>query len=409
MSNVSQDHRTFTERKGPAASGAYDFSLVLGGPLFQLFRRAHLCGNALELVRRRIIVFTLITWVPLLVLSVLDGRAWGSAVKVPFVLDIDVHLRFLLALPLLIAAELVVHQRLRLVVDQFVERGLISPESRARFEAAIAGAFRLRNSVAAEVMLIAIVYLVGVRYLWPNYGAFTVPTWYADPVPGGRHLSPAGWWFVFVSLPVFRFLLLRWYYRLLIWIRLLWQISRCRLSLVPTHPDYMGGLGFLSLTPPALAPLLAAHGVALAGMMANQIFFHGAQLLDFKVEVAVIVAFLMLLVLAPMLFFVPDLAAAKRAGLRDYGTLAQRYVRDFDDKWLRGAAAAEESLMGSADIQSLADMGNSFQFVRGMRLVPVTRDAVIELAVVTLAPIAPLFLTMISLEEFAKRALKVVF
>ena len=245
MSDVPQDRRTFAERKGPAGSGVYEFSLVLGGPLFQLFRRAHLSGDALELLRRRIIVFTLITWVPLLILSVLDGRAWGSAVQVPFVLDIDVHLRFLLALPLLISAELVVHQRLHLVVGQFVERGLISAESRARFEAAIAGAFRLRNSVAAEVVLIAVVYLVGVRYLWPNYGAFSVPTWYADPVPGGRHLSPAGWWFVFVSLPVFRFLLLRWYYRLFIWTRLLWQIARCRLSLVPTHPDYMGGLGFL--------------------------------------------------------------------------------------------------------------------------------------------------------------------
>ena len=30
-----------------------DFSLVLGGPLFQLFRRAHLSGDALELMHRR--------------------------------------------------------------------------------------------------------------------------------------------------------------------------------------------------------------------------------------------------------------------------------------------------------------------------------------------------------------------
>jgi hypothetical protein len=386
-----------------------DFSVVLGGPLYQLFRRTHLSGDALDLVRRRIIIIPLFAWLPLLILSVLGGHAWGDAVRVSFLKDIEVHVRFLVALPLLIVAELVVHQRMRPVVRQFLERGLIAETSRARFDATLTSALRLRNSVAIEVLLIAFVYLVGILYVWPSMVALHVPTWYALPVDGGRRLFPAGRWFLYVSLPLFQFLLFRWYFRLFIWTRFLWQVSRCELSLVPTHPDRAGGLGFLSATVIAFAPLLAAHGAALAGLMANQIFYDSAKLVDFKVEVAVVVVFLLFVVLGPLLLFVPHLSAARRVGLREYGTLAQRYVREFDSKWLRGGVPAGEPLLGSADIQSLADLGNSFEIIRGMSLVPFTRNTIVQLGVITLLPVAPLLLTVIPLEELLKQLLRVVF
>jgi hypothetical protein len=178
---------------------------------------------------------------------------------------------------------------------------------------------------------------------------------------------------------------------------------------VPTHPDGSGGLGFLANIVVAFAPLLAAHGALLAGFMANQIFFKSATLPSFKLQIAVVVVFLLVIVLGPLLFFAPHLAAARRTGLREYGTLAQHYVREFDTKWLRGGAPADEALIGSADIQSLADLANSFEVIRNMSPVPFTRNAIIQLAVVTLVPVAPLLLTMISLEELLTQLLKVVF
>ena len=120
------------------------------------------------------------------------------------------------------------------------------------------------------------------------------------------------------------------------------------------------------------------------------------------------VAFVLAMVLGPLLVFAPQLAEAKRTGLREYGTLAERYVREFDAKWLRGGAPAGEPLVGSADIQSLADLGNSFEVVRTMRLVPVTRDTIISIAVATLLPIVPLALTMMPLEELLKRLLGIL-
>jgi len=386
-----------------------EFSLVLGGPLFQLLRRAHLTDDALLLVRQRIIVISLLAWLPLLILSALDGQALGGRATVPFLLDVDVHVRFLLALPLLIVAELVVHQRMRFVVKQFLERQVIPEHAMPRFEAAIRSAFRLRNSVLAEVLLIALVYGVGVLIVWRQYGALAAATWYATPAVGGSTLSLAGVWYGYVSLPLFQFLLLRWYFRLAIWARFLWQVSRLELHLVPTHPDRVGGLGFLSNTVYAFVPLAVAHGALLAGMIANRIFYLGATLPAFKVEIAVVVIFLVCVVLGPLLVFAPQLAQAKRTGNREYGTLAQRYVRAFDAKWLRGGAPAEEPLVGSADIQSLADLANSFEVVRSMRLAPVTKEALLQLVAATLAPVLPLALTMMSLEDLLKKLFGILF
>jgi hypothetical protein len=386
-----------------------DFSLVLGGPLFQLLLRAHLSDDALTLVRQRIIVIALLAWLPLLVLSTLEGQVLGGSVAVPFLLDVEVHARFLVAMPLLIAAELVVHRRMRPLLQQFLERHLIPESAMTRFNAAITSAFRLRNSVLAEVLLIAFVYAVGILIVWRYYLALDAATWYATPSVEGTKLSLAGMWFGYVSLPMFQFLLLRWYFRLFIWMRFLWQVSRIELSLIPTHPDRLGGLGFLSGTVYAFAVLAVAHGALLAGNLANRIFYLGATLPEFKLEIAVMVVFLLCVVIGPLLVFTPQLAQAKRTGNREYGALAERYVREFDAKWLRGGAPADEPFVGSGDIQSLADLDGSLEVVRTMRLAPVTKEAVFRLVVATLAPIVPLGLTMMPLEELLKTLVGVLF
>jgi len=375
-----------------------EFSLVQGGPLFQLLRRSHLSGDDLELLRIRIIVISMLAWLPLLVLSALDGKALGGNVAVPFLLDAEVHARFLVALPLLIGAELVVHRRMRFVVKQFLERNLIPEGAMKRFDAAIASAFRLRNSVLAEVLLIILVYVAGFL-IWREQYQLDTATWYASPTDDGMKLSFTGIWFGWVSLPIFQFLLMRWWFRICIWARFLWQVSRIDLKLVPTHPDRVGGLGFISNTVYAFVPLALVFGVILSGSIANQIFHQGAALPEFNVFIATYVIILLCVVLSPLMVFAPQLAQAKRVGIREYGTLAERYVREFDAKWLRGGAPADEQLVGSGDIQSLADLANSYEVVKTMRIAPVTREAITRLVLATLVPIAPLVLTMMPLEK----------
>ncbi len=395
----------------PLTNGSSDFSLVVGGPLYQLLRRSRLSDDALTLVHRRIVAGVLITWFPLLLLAIWEGQAWGGDTKVPFLLDPEAHARFLVALPLLILAELVVHLRMRHVARQFLARDLISGADQPRFDAAVGSAIRLRNSLVAELLLVIMVYSFGVA--WRSYLAVDASTWAVGPelgnASGFSNLSLAGWWQVLISMPIFQFLLFRWYFRLFIWARFLWHVSRIELKLVPTHPDRVGGLGFLANIVFAFTPVLLAHGCMLAGMIAGRIFFVGAKLPQFTVEIVGGVGALVFLVLCPLMVFGGNLVRTKRSGIREYGALAQRYVREFDAKWLRGGRGPDESLVGSADIQSLADLGNSFEVIQAMRLVPFSKETVLYLAIVTLAPLLPLLLTMISLEELLKRLLSAMF
>jgi hypothetical protein len=309
----------------------------------------------------------------------------------------------------MVVAELVVHQRMRAVLQQFLGRKLVPEAVRTQFDAAVASVARLRNSVLAEILIIAFVYGVGMFVVWRNYVALDANTWYATTSAAGSKLSLAGMWYGYVSLPLFQFLLLRWYFRVFIWARFLWQVSRLELKLVPTHPDRVGGLGFLANTAYAFLPLALAHGAVLAGMLANRILHLGAKLPEFKAEIVLMLFFVQFLVFGPLFAFAAQLARAKRMGLGEYGSLAARYVREFDGKWLRGGAAPDEPLVGTADLQSLADLGNSFEIVKGMRLAPVTRDAILQLAAATLLPVVPLLLTMMPWDELLKRLFGMVF
>ena len=401
---------TFDSLKVPSsvAEEPADFSLVLGGPLYQLLRRSRLSDDALHMVHRRVLAAVAFTWVPLLLLSALEGRAWWGSTDVPFLLNVEVHARLLLALPLLILAELMVHSRMRRTLVQFRTRELIRESDLPRLNALIGSAMRLRNSMAAELVLLVLVYGIGI-VVRENISV-DANTWAAAASGSGpTTLSLAGWWQVLVSVPIFQFLLVRWYFRIFIWTRFLWQVSRIELQLVPTHPDRAGGLGFLSNIVYAFTPVLVAHGVLLAGLIADRIFFVGAKLPQFIVEIAVVVAALVFVVLCPLMVFGGQLARARRAGLGEYGVLAQRYVREFDAKWIRGHRDPAESFVGSADIQSLADLGNSFDIIRTMRVVPFSKETVFQLWVVTLVPLLPLTLTMISFEELLKRLLGAVF
>ena len=384
-----------------------DFSRILGGPLYQLFIRAKINTDTLGLLKRRVLVISLLTWLPLLLLSVWTGDVAGGASKVPFFYDVDVHARFLLALPLLLVAELVVHQRIRRVVKQFVERGIVPTQARPEFEAIIGSAMRLRNSMVIEILLIVLVWTGG-HYLWSSQVTLETATWYASVVDGQHRFSPAGYWYAYISIPIFQFMLLRWYFRIFIWARFLWQVSRMDLHLVPTHPDRAAGLGFLGGSAAAFMPLLLSQGVLLAGQIANRIFYADQTLLNFKPEIVAVVIFLLLLVLGPLCVFAPRLAQVKRQGLLEYGALASRYVDGFDQKWLRGGAPLDEQLMGSGDIQSLNDLAGSFEVVQSMRPFPFGKTVVLQTAIAALLPVLPLALTMISLEDIVKRLLGIL-
>jgi hypothetical protein len=350
----------------------------------------------------------LIAWMPLLLFSVLSGNAFHG-VAVPFLWDLGAQARLLLSVPLLLGASVIVHGRIKPVVRQFLDRGIITPEDQPRFEGAITSAMRLRNSVVAEVLLLALAIFVG-YWAGKRYIAMHVATWFAVPAGDHIHLTAAGYWYVIVSLTIYRFLIVRWCFRLFIWYRFLWQVSRqVRLRLNALHPDRAGGLGFLSGSIFAFAPVLLAQTIALSGIIGGKIWHEGATLPQFKLEIVAWMVLLVLLVVTPLFFFMTHLAEARRIGLREYGIVASRYVAEFRRKWIEGHVGEGEALIGSGDIQSLADLSNSFDVVREMGLVPFGRVMVVRLVILTVVPLLPLTLTMIPLEQLIDRAMGVFF
>jgi hypothetical protein len=382
--------------------------LWVGTPLHRVYMELRLANEDLDLVRRRALVLGAVAWVPLLVLTTFAGRT-SSEVDVPFLRDVDVQARLLIALPLLVGAEVTVHRRLLPTVRQFVDRRIVTGTARASFEAAVNSATRISRSILGEILILAIVYSIGV-FLGghSSFAVYAGSTWYRQSSSGA--LTPAGWWYVLVSRPLFQFLLFRWYFRLLIWSRFLWQVSRLQLHLIPTHPDRSAGLGFLSVVTDAFAPFLFAHGTMVAGRIADGVLYEGMTLAQYELELILIPAAILLLVLGPELVFAPKLWVAKRQALLEYGALAERYVREFEDKWLRGerSDSGTEPLLGSADIQSLADLGNSLDVIQRMRPMPASRETILLLCLFTVLPLAPLPLVIIPVDELIDRLMKVL-
>jgi hypothetical protein len=383
-----------------------NFSLVLGGPLYRMLGRSHWAGSIPQLLRRQAVICVLLCWVPLAVLSLSQARFLGG-VELYFLRDIETHVRFLVSLPVLIMAELLVQQRVPSFMKRFVERQVVSQEELPKFYAAMNAAVRIHNSAILEIALLVFVFTGG-RWIWQHQILMDAASWYATPQGGHLHLTMAGYWLAFVSVPVFQFIALRWYMQYVIWFWFLLRVSRLALHLPALHPDRRGGIGFLGASSVGFAPLLFANSALLAGQIAGRILYHGETLFASRLTIVGYVAFSVVAALAPLCSFTPKLIRAKRRGLGGYGTFASSYVMEFNQKWLRGKPH-EEAALGSGDIQSLADLGNSFAVGQEMRPVPIGTDDVLVLLAVTITPFLPLLLTIMPIDQLIMRAIKLLF
>jgi hypothetical protein len=265
---------------------------------------------------------------------------------------------------------------------------------------------RLRNSTAIEIAVLVCALAFG-YWIWRGEVAARVDTWYmAMDGAGTERLTPAGWWYAMVSLGVFRFVLYRWYFRLIVWSIFLWRVSRLPLQLNTLHPDRAGGIGFLAGSLETLAPVLFAQTATVAGAIAGHILHEGMKLPAFRVEIGAVIVILMAMVLLPLTFFVLPLAHAGRQGRREYGQFAMRYVDGFREKWIRSASPQAEPLLGTSDIQSLADLGNAYEAVSATGLLPVQGHAVLRVALVIAAPFLPLTLFLVPFDQLFDLVLK---
>jgi hypothetical protein len=175
------------------------------------------------------------------------------------------------------------------------------------------------------------------------------------------------------------------------------------------HPDRAGGLGFLSGSVLAFAPVQMAQTVILAGFIGDRIWHGGAHIGAFELDIIVAVVVLVVIVLAPLSFFIMRLEKAQQLARGEYGILASRYVTDFRRKWIEGHSERVEPLLGTQDIQSLSDLGNAYNVASGMHLLPFRKETVLQLTIIVALPFLPLLLTMAPLHDIIQRLIKFVF
>jgi hypothetical protein len=383
-------------RDPATTTGAPADTLVLaGGPLQRFARQLGLIGGDSNSVPLGLVLGGSL-WLVLLLFSWID-RVLDALFSLP---AIGVHVRLLVALPLLFVAETLVAPCVATFIETLVRSGVVPPRTQPALHADLASTRRLASSWWPELLCLlgALAMLLAGSHLHLHGNSATL---------GGEGASVsgtlAGLWYGIVCLTVVRFALLRWLWRMLLWGRFLWRLSRLDLHLVPTHPDRQAGLGYLQVVHSQFMPVVAAISAIQAAGLAEEIARGTTPLEAVGPAIVLLAAVTAGLFLGPLLILAPRLRAARLAGLKSYMELGSAYVNDFEAKWIVPAAAPREPLLGSSDIQTLADVQSSVGFIDEMRWIPVSlRLAILELAA-TLVPMTPLLLFKYPIAELADK------
>jgi hypothetical protein len=382
------------------------FLLMEGGPFFNLQKRVGLIKQNSNRIKRRALLAAAITWLPLFLLATMQHRAFGHSVPVPFVRDFSTYTRFLLAIPILILAENILGPRIAGAAAHFISSDLVIEKDYQRFDRFVAEGLHSRDSIVAEIVVVALAYCLSiVSFIMTSVH---IDTWYGTRVDHGMTLTWAGWWLIGFCIPLLQFLLLRWLWRLFLWFQFLARVRRLDLQLFPTHPDEAGGLGFVGDAQRFFGVLLFAFSIAAAGVLANDIVYDKIPLQNFVPAIVTYAVVILIVFTGPLLVFSGMLRRVKRHGLHEYGALATTYTSSFHKKWIKGENPDHEVLLGTRDIQSLADLGNSFSIIDKMKPIPIDPLDLLHLVMASLLPMVPLLLTVMPLKDLLKLLLKVV-
>jgi hypothetical protein len=370
---------------------------LLGGPLQRLGCRLGLVRGGTNTVRLGV-ALGLSAWGVLILLALLQG--FGH--KIFSLAVIGVHVRLLVAIPLFFLCETWVVPRMAGFARDIVRSGLVPEASLPVLASDIRRVGRLKDSFLAEVLLFL------AAFTFPLIETITdlpgrTGNWSSILSQAGGRLTWIHGWYLGFCLPLFRFLMLRWLWRLGLWWYFLWRVEKLKLRLIPTHPDGTAGLGYLEVVQEQFFPLAMAISAVFSASFAENISSGTMAFESLYRLIPIILLLIAALFVGPLFMFSRKLWLCRATGLDEYMGMAFRYVNAFDRKWIRDEKASGESQLGTPDLQSLADLTNSVNVVRGMRLIPAGRRLMEELAASVIVPLLPLLLLKYPVNQLAVR------
>jgi hypothetical protein len=372
------------------------FSPLNNEPLLRWQQALHLAPADGLGVARRAVVFALLSWLPIAVWAVFHGRFFHAATGESLLQHFGVNVRCLVAMPLLILGEATLHKATQSYIPQFIGSGLVDKALGPRFEAALRVARRWRDSWLPWVFVVGVA--IGWTLVDRPSGQTDAMSWAVDE--SGR-IGFGGVWFAYVVRPMFIALVLGWLWRITLIGGLFARLGGLGLSLVPSHPDRVGGLGFLKRLPGAFAPVTLALSAMLASHWAHAIVYHGQTLGALKVQAAVFVIVWSLLLLAPLAAFMPGLRAAKHAALPSYAALVAEQGRLVRRRWIDGTTTAETPLLEPEGVGPIADAAAMFDAVRSMRMLPIGKSSFAGIVVPIAVPMLAVIALQIPIRELA--------
>ncbi len=391
---------------GSAGGGPSGFSLVRDDPMIRVQRRLGLVPAGGLGVVRRAVFWSMVAWLPLAVWAAVVHRLHGPAGE-PLLAHFGIHARFLIAVPLMILAEAPVHATLARLLPQFVRSGLVRPEQVPELRAVVAGVARRRDASLPWVAILALI-ATGLTTSDVLHRAHEA-VWASDVMRNSGVFGFGGWWFLYVGRPIYLTHLLGWVWRTALLVRLFRGIARLDLSLVPTHPDRAGGLGFLAEVPAAFAPVVLATSVVVAGVFAHEVLYHGTSVHTFRVPMLVFVVLATTAFLLPLLAFAGPLAAARRRALLEYGSLVSRHGRLVRERWIEGREPEDTTVLNAPELGPVADVAALYDAIRQMRPVPLTRASVLPVALAAGLPLLAVLAIEVPIAEMVQNLLKLLF
>jgi hypothetical protein len=347
-------------------------------------------------------VLMAVTCVPLLILALSSGLALGNRVELPLLRDPGFYSRYIVVLPLLLFAEVVVTTALSVQAGYLLESGIVPEREHSAFRDAEAKLKLLYNSRAAQAVIVVSSYALALTLRTVVAYSPRASSWERLAAAQGGAVTTAGWWSILFCIPIIMFLILRWLWRAGVWAWFLLRVSRFDLELTPTHPDRAGGLGFLTWGQASFAPVLAAVSALLSGSFASQVLYAGESLHSLKYHVAVFVALALAISLAPLLVFSRQLAHCRFKALLDFGMLVGSHDRAFDAKWIRNPGPNQEKILGCADASSLVELARAYEHVQEMRVIPLDRQAILVLLAAAVVPLVPFVATTIPVTDILR-------
>ena len=350
---------------------------------------------------RRAVFLALLTWLPIVVWAATVGRLVTSEIGEPLLQHFGIHVRCLLAIPLLILAESAMDTTARRLLPQFLASGVIGPGQRTAFEQVSVDVSRLRDSSLPWALVL------GVALGWSLADQPDLHTdamsWALD---ADQKLGFGGWWFAYVARPIFLALVLSWAWRLLLVVTWFWRVGRLGLSLVPTHPDRTGGMAFVEKLPGAFSMVTIALSATIASRWAHEVAYHGQALASYKLPAAAFVILWTLFLLLPLLALVPALAATRGRAIPAYAALVGEQGRLVHRRWILREPVADTDLLEAPGIGPVADAAAMYEAVTKMRIAPIGKPSLVRILVPMVLPLLVVAAMRIPLKELLLKLLK---